>query len=132
MNIAMFLKQAPVQPILLNIVTIVVVIPLLRAPNLISHLEHRYPYRQDCRDEQVLHLLIAQVCYDWVVGWPLDAAIPTPIVVTAIAVFLKVGFIVFVVVRNEVVQGEPIVRSDEIDAGIWLFAHMLVQVGTAC
>ena len=53
------------------------------------------------------------------------------IVVVAVVVVLAVGFVVFLVVADEIVQGEAIVRGDEIDARIRAAAAVLIQIGAA-
>ena len=49
------------------------------------------------------------------------------IVVVAVAVVFAVGFVVLVVVADEIVQGEAVVRGDEIDAGVRASAAVLIQ-----
>jgi hypothetical protein len=53
-------------------------------------------------------------------------------VVLAIAVVLTVCLIVFLVVRDEVSEGEPVVGSDEVDAGDRAPGVGLVEVGASC
>ena len=49
---------------------------------------------------------------------PSDAAIPREIVIVAVLVAVAVRLVVLFVVADQVVQGETIVRGDEIDAGV--------------
>src|SRR4029077_6595810 len=44
------------------------------------------------------------------------AVVPAPVVVRAVAILLAVGFVVLVVVGDDVVQGEAVVAGDEVDA----------------
>ena len=53
-----------------------------------------------------------------VVGLALDAVVPRPVVVGAVAVVLAVGLVVLVVVGDQVAQGEPVVGGDEVDRGV--------------
>ena len=50
-----------------------------------------------------------------VVGRPLDAAVPAPVVVAAVAVPLAVGLVVLLVVGDQVVEREAVVAGDEVD-----------------
>ena len=53
------------------------------------------------------------------------------IVVVAVAIFFAVGFVVLVVVADEIVQGEAVVRGDEVDARVRAAAARLIKIGTA-
>src|SRR5690554_3982977 len=52
-----------------------------------------------------------------IIGGTFDAVVPGVVLVDAIAVALVVGLVVLVVVGNEVLQREAVVRGDEVDAG---------------
>src|SRR5262249_7588939 len=66
-----------------------------------------------------------------VVGVALRSATPAAIVVAAVAILLAVRVVVLVLVRNEVAQGEPVVRGDEVDAGARAAPGRLVEIGAA-
>jgi hypothetical protein len=66
-----------------------------------------------------------------VVGRTFVPAIPTVVVAFAVAVVLAVGFIVLLVVGNQVVQSEAIVARDKIDAGVRPAAAPFVEVAGA-
>src|SRR5439155_23208545 len=53
------------------------------------------------------------------------------IIVVAIMVLLAVGFVVFLVVANEICESESVVRGDKIDAGVRPFAIVLIKIGAA-
>ena len=53
------------------------------------------------------------------------------VVVVAVAVVFAVGLVVLVVVADEIVQREAVVRGDEVDAGVGLAAVVLVQIAAA-
>ena len=53
-----------------------------------------------------------------IVGRALDAAVPGLVVVVAVAVVLAVRLVVLVVVGDQVVQREAVVRGDEVDARV--------------
>ena len=67
----------------------------------------------------------------YVVGRPLDAAVPAEIGVVAVLVVLAVGLVVLLVVRHEIPQREAVVAGEEIDGVPRLPAGRAVQVGTA-
>src|SRR5438552_8482629 len=46
-------------------------------------------------------------------------------------VLLPVGFVVFLIVANEIYESESVVRGDKINAGIRSLASVLIQIGTA-
>src|SRR3954463_8471020 len=54
--------------------------------------------------------------------------VPRAVVGMAVAVVLAVRLVVLVVVRHEIVQREPIMRGDEIDAGPRLAAAPVEQI----
>ena len=43
-------------------------------------------------------------------------------------VLLSVGFVVFLIVANEICEGEPVMGSDKIDAGVWSLTVMLLNI----
>src|SRR5437867_13135721 len=53
------------------------------------------------------------------------------IIVVAIMVLLPVGFVVFLVVANEICESESVVCGDKIDAGVRPFAIVLLKIGAA-
>src|SRR6266700_2746596 len=53
------------------------------------------------------------------------------IVGMAVAVVLAIGLIVLVVIGDEVVQIEAVMRGDEIDAGPWLAAALVEEIAGA-
>src|SRR6185436_5128541 len=72
--------------------------------------------RKQQRGQHVLHLALAQALDRGVVGGTFGAVIPRAVVRVAVAVVLAVGLVVLVVVGDDVVQREAVVRGDEVDA----------------
>src|SRR5690606_36086388 len=66
-----------------------------------------------------------------IVGWTFRSVAVRVFVVVAVAVVFTVGFIVLVVVRDEVPQRETVVRGDEVHAGCGHAPTRFVQVTTA-
>ena len=62
---------------------------------------------------------------------PFHAAVPTAIVIGAVAVLFTVGVVMFVVVRNEIVEREAVVTGDEIDALLRLAAFVAIDLVAA-
>src|SRR5690606_15547079 len=56
-------------------------------------------------------------------------AVPAPVVVGAVAVVLAVGLVVLAVVGDEVVEREPVVAGDEVDALLGLAPLVPEDVG---
>jgi len=62
---------------------------------------------------------------------PSRPAVPAQVFVDAVAVALTVSVVVLVVVAHQVVEGEPVVASNEIDTINGKMAAGLVYVGAA-
>src|SRR5262249_34675044 len=73
----------------------------------------------------------AQTVDSRIVARPFHPAVPGTIVRIAVSVLFTVGLIVFVVVTDQIVQGESVVRRDEVDAVIWPAPVVLIEIGTA-
>src|SRR2546423_13863533 len=112
----------PIQPTDLIVLTIGVVISLLGATELIAAQKHRHALGQKEHRQKIALLPPAQTVDVRIVGRTLDAAIPGTVVIVSVAIFVAVRFVVLVVVTDKVVEGEAVVRSDEIDAGVGLAA----------
>ena len=125
------LRERPVDPGDLVVLAVGVVVAALRARELVAGEQHRRSLRQQQRREQVAHLPSAQLVDSRVVGLAFDAAIPRAIVGVAVVVVLAVRFVVPVVVRDEIVEREAIVRRHEIDARLRAAAVLVEDVGGA-
>ena len=66
-----------------------------------------------------------------IVGRSFDPAVPARVVVGAVAVVLAVRLVVLLVVRDEIVEREPVVAGDEVDALLRLSFLVAVDVGAA-
>src|SRR5215472_14165431 len=90
--------------------------------------EHRYSLRKkECRQEIPL-LLRAEAVYGLIAGRPFDPAIPTHVVIVAIAVFFAVCLVVFALVADEIAQGESVVASYEIQTGTGAATVVRVEI----
>jgi hypothetical protein len=81
---------------------------------------------QKKRGQKIPPLPFAQGVNLRVFGRAFRAAIPRKIVVVAVFVGVAVRLVVLVVVADQVVQRETIVRGDEINAGVRASAIVLV------
>ena len=89
------------------------------------------PCDSSTRRQKGTLLLGAERQHGQIVGGAFDAAVPTDVVVGAVAIVFAVGFVVFVVVADQVGQREAVVAGDEIDAGVRPPAAPFVQIARA-
>ena len=122
---------APVDPGDLVVLAVGVVVAALGAAALVAGGDHRHAVGQAERRHQVRGLPPAQRDDLRVVGLALDAVVPRPVVVGAVAVVLAVGLVVLLVVADQVAQGEAVVRGHEVDRGVRRPAVVGVEVGRA-
>src|SRR5207237_8024239 len=80
------------------------------------------------RGKQVWPLLDATRIHSRIIRRAFSAAVPTPIIVGAVAVLLPIRLVMLLVVADQIAQGEPIVRSHKIDAGIRPASAALVEI----
>src|SRR6185503_4056 len=106
----------PVEPRDLGVLAIAVVVAVLGAAHLVAAEQHRYALRQEQRREEVALLAPAQPLHLRIVGRTLDTAVPRSIVV--LAALLAVRRVVLLVVGDEIVEREAVVRGDEVDARV--------------
>src|SRR4029450_1783892 len=103
---------APVDPGRLVVLAVGVVVPPLRAAELVAGGQHRHAGGQQQGGQVVAHLAGAQGVDLRVVGGPLDPAVPVPVVALAVPVVLAVGLVALVLVADQVGEGEPVGRGD--------------------
>src|SRR5687767_6289931 len=108
----------PVVPGDVVVLAVTVVVSTLRAGDFVAAEQHRHPLREEERRQEIADLPVPETIDFGVLTRPLFAAVPGPIVAFAVAVLFAVGFVVFVVVGDEITEREAIVRGDEIDAGV--------------
>ena len=125
------LEQRPVEPGDLGVLAPAVVVAALGAPELVAAEQHRRALGEQQRGQEVALLARAQREDLGVVGRPLDAAVPGPVVVGPVAVALLVGLVVLLVVGDEVGEREAVVGGDEVDRRERVAAVVLVEVARA-
>ena len=107
----------PVDPADLVILAVRVVVALLSVGHFVTSQQHRRTLRQQECGQQVASLAVPQCVDVRVVGGTLHPAVPAAVVAGTVAVFLTVGFVVLVVVGDQIIDGHTIVGGHEIDAG---------------
>src|SRR5581483_11379611 len=105
----------PVDPAGLVVLAVDVVVPGLGASQLVAVGDHGYALGEQQGGQQVALLALPQREDGGVGGWSFHSVVPRPVVGLAVAVVLPVGVVVFVVVGDQVCEGEPVVRGDEVD-----------------
>jgi len=115
-NVPVLFQEGPVKPTDLVILTIPIVVSPLSAPNFVTHEQHRRTYGEQRGGEKIFHHAVAQPLDGWIVGWTFNPAVPTQINTCAVAIILSIGFVVFRIVRHQIVQGEAIMAGYEVDA----------------
>ena len=122
----------PVVPGDLVVLAVGVVVAPLGPPDLVAAEEHRArPGTAGGSARKFRCWRRRQASTAGVVGRPLDPAVPRAVVALAVPVLLAVRLVVLLVVRDEVGQGEAVVRGDEVDAGHRAAGVGLVEVGAA-
>src|SRR5216683_6519006 len=121
----------PVEPGKLVVLAVGVVVALLRAPDLVPAADHRDPLREQQGGEEIALLPGAERIDAVVVRRSFGAAVPRAVVALAVAVLLAVRLVVLLVVGDQVLEREAVVRGDEVDARVRPAAGRGVQVGAA-
>src|SRR6185437_561399 len=103
-----------------------IVVATLRMAKLVAREQHRRALGQQHGREKVTLLSFAQRPNLRIIGRAFGAVIPGMVVRMPVAIVLAVGFVVFVVVRDKIVEVEAVMRRDEIYTGPW-FAPTLVE-----
>ena len=89
------------------------------------------PNRKHRYGQKVLHLPVPEFLYAGIVGRTFDTAVPTSVVVRPVAVVFAICFVVLAIIRDEVVEGEAVMASYEIDALLGLAFFMTVNFRAA-
>src|SRR5690348_16521763 len=131
MHIRVLREQRPVEPIPFVVLTISVVVAVLSSPDFVAHQEHGKAKRKHGYGHEVLHLAGSESLNFGIRGWTLDTAVPAPIVIAAVAVFLTIGIVMLLVVRDQVIQCKSIVTRDEVHALLCLALLMPIDLMTA-
>src|SRR5690606_18938502 len=66
-----------------------------------------------------------------IIGLSLYPTVPRTIVRLTVTVVFAIGFVVLLIVRNEISQCKAIMSSNKVDAGVWTATGRFVQIRTA-
>src|ERR1700751_4066243 len=116
MNIRVLHKQRPIKPISFVVLTVSVVVPVLGSANFIAHQEHGKAKREHGDGHEILDLAGSESLNFSIRGWTLDTTVPAPIFIAAVTVFLTIGIVMLLVVRDQVIQRKTIVTGNEVYA----------------
>src|SRR5690606_9475759 len=112
---AAIVVQIPVDPVEFVVLAIGIVIAFLGAAELVAGDNHRRALGEQQGGHHVAHLSLAHFDDVFVVRGTFPAVVVREVVVGTVAVVFAVGFVVFVVVRHQIVQGKTVVGGDEVD-----------------
>src|SRR5208282_735790 len=115
-NVCVCGQQRPIEPTRSVVLAICIIVTPLSSPHLIAHDKHGHPHGKYGSCEKILYLPVAQLFYFGIVRLAFEPAVPTPVIVVAVAVLLAIFFVVLAVVSDNIVQRETIVACNEIDA----------------
>src|SRR4051812_40452890 len=113
---AAVVQLRPIDPVDFVVLAVGVVVAELAAAELVAGEDHRRAERQQQGREKIALLPLSDGGYRRIFRRTLGAVVEGDIVGVAVAVLLAVRLVVLLVVRDEVVEGEAVVGSDEIDA----------------
>src|SRR5437773_2169588 len=123
--------QLPVKPTQFIVLAVRIIVPPLCPADLIASTDHRHPLRKHQGRQHIAFLTISKFDNSRIVGWPFDSAVPTEVVVCPIAVVLAVALVMFLVVRGQVVQSEPVVRGHKVDARVRAPPTSIIEIAAA-
>src|SRR5689334_22778692 len=102
MDICMLREERPVEPAGFVILTIGIIVPTLCAPHFVTHEQHGHTHSEQRDGQKVLHLPVSELLHCGIIGGTFNAAVPAAVVVGAVTVVFAVGFVMLVVIRDEV------------------------------
>ena len=130
-EISLAFVELPIEPTYFVVLAIGIVVAILRMAEFVTAANHWHALRQHYRRDESSHLAFSQGGDLWILRRPFLATIPTQIVAVAIAIVVFVSFVVLVVVADQIIETESVVRRHKIDARIRLPSVVCVQVTTA-
>ena len=107
--------QIPIVPTDRVVLAIGVVVALLGTADFIATGNHRRAPRNQKRPQQISFLLLAMRIQARIARRTLHSVITTVVVIVAVSIIFAVGFVVFMLVRDQVFQREPVMAGDVID-----------------
>src|SRR6476660_3641261 len=96
----------------------------------VAHQEHRHAHRKHRHGQKVLHLSVSELFHFGIISRTFNSAVPTPVIVRTIPVIFAVGFIMLLIIANEIVQREPVMTRYKIHTLLGLAAFMTINCRT--
>src|SRR5262245_28551489 len=127
MDIAMLREERPVEPAAFVILTIGIIVPALCASRFVTHEQHGHTHREHRDGQKILHLPVSELLHRGIIGGTFNAAVPAAVVVGAVTVVFAVCFVVLVVIRDEVVQGEAVMTRHKVYTFLSLAFFMAIN-----
>ncbi|CPR40894.1 Uncharacterised protein [Salmonella enterica subsp. enterica serovar Bovismorbificans] len=66
--------------------------------------------------QEITFLLLAYRIDTLVVGWPFCAIVTGAVIIMPVIIIFAIGFIIFVVIRHQIVQREAVMGSNKVNA----------------
>ena len=95
--------QVPVKPTGFIVLAVGVVVPALAAPRFVAHQQHGHAQRKEGHGQKVLNLTLAQLFDGGVVAGAFHPAVPTPVIIGAVAIVFAVRLVVLLVIGHQVI-----------------------------
>lgn len=89
-----------------------------------THEDHGGALRNHQSQHHIAHLALPQRIDSSIISLPFLPTVPPEVVIGAVPVLLPVGIIVLAIVSHQIIQGEPVMSNDEVDALVRLPAEM--------
>ena len=97
----------------------------------LTHEHHRCSLGDHESQHHIAHLALPQGIHTGITGLTLMPTIPAEVVIGPITVLLTVCIVMLPIVGNKVIQGEAVMRNDEVDALVGLPARTAHVAGDA-
>src|SRR5215207_4064409 len=131
MKVVIPCRERPVIPAEIIVLAVGVVVAKLGTADFIAAEKHRRALRQKEGGQKVPLLPGADGENRRVGGGALMSVVAGDVVVGAVSIVLAIRPVVLAIVGDEVAQGEAVVGSHEVDAGVGLSPIRLVKIGGA-
>src|SRR4030095_15763083 len=131
MHVRMLADQCPVEPTGLVVLAVGVVVTSLSVAYLVAHQNHRHAEREHRDRQKVLPLPVSQLLHRGIIGRALHPTVPAMVVVHAVAVVFAIILVVFLFIRDQVVERESVMTSYKVDALLNLPPLVTVNLRTA-
>ena len=128
LNLFVLFDQAPVKPAHLFILAVSIIVAALGSATLVAAEQHGNSSRDKQGQYKILNQSVPHPFDDGIVARPFHAAIVAVVGIGSIAVVLAIFVIVLLLVADQIVQREPIMRSYEVEAACRSLARASVQI----